>query len=90
VCTELEVSGEKLTGRSAGPICFGPVKAIKMKEYCDKHHSTPSECWYYGDSLSDLPALETAGNPVCINPSWKLRKIASRRTWDTRRWKIIS
>ncbi|MCU0361770.1 MAG: HAD-IB family hydrolase [Bacteroidales bacterium] len=90
LCTELEVKGESLTGRSSGPICFGPEKAVKLKEYCDMHNSTPSECWYYGDSLSDLPALEAAGNPVCINPGRKLKKIASRRTWDTRRWKKIN
>jgi hypothetical protein len=38
----------------------------------------------YGDSLNDVPLLETVGNPVAINPDMRLRRYAKRRGWDLR------
>jgi putative phosphoserine phosphatase/1-acylglycerol-3-phosphate O-acyltransferase len=88
ICSDLEVKNGYLTGRPRGHICFGEEKAIRLKEYCEKNSSSPSDAWYYGDSISDLPTLNSVGNPICVNPDHKLKKTAIKRGWKTFNWKI--
>jgi phosphoserine phosphatase len=68
-------------------LCFGPEKAVRLKEYCKINNSSPSDAWYYGDSISDLPALLSVGHPVCVNPDYKLKKSAIKRDWKIVNWK---
>jgi HAD superfamily hydrolase (TIGR01490 family) len=88
ICSELEVNNGNMTGRPVGHLCFGEEKAVRLKEYCEKHNSSRSEAWYYGDSISDLPALNAVGIAVCINPDKKLKKTALKRGWKILCWKI--
>lgn len=90
ICSDLEVSEDRLTGKPAGQLCYGSVKAEKMKEYCEKNNSTPSESFYYGDSFSDLSALELSGNPVCVNPERSLGRIAQKKGWKILKWTNFS
>ena len=87
ICSELEVYNGIMTGRPVGHLCFGEEKAVRLKEYCEKNNSFRSEAWYYGDSISDLPALEAVGKAVCINPDKKLKKTAVERDWKILYWK---
>jgi HAD superfamily hydrolase (TIGR01490 family) len=87
ICSELEVKNGCLTGRPLGHLCFGEEKAVRLHGYCAKNNSSPSDAWYYGDSISDLPVLKAVGNPVCVNPDKKLRKTALKRDWKILRWK---
>jgi putative phosphoserine phosphatase/1-acylglycerol-3-phosphate O-acyltransferase len=77
ICSELEVSDGILTGRPAGKLCFGEEKLTRLKSYCEKNNSNPKDCWYYADSLSDLPALQEVGITVCVNPEKKLKAKAN-------------
>jgi phosphoserine phosphatase len=54
--------------------------------YCKKNNCSPLNSWYYCDSISDLPALEIVGNPVCVNPDRKLKKTAIKRGWKILSW----
>ncbi len=87
ICSDLEVNNGYLTGRPLGHICFGEEKAIRLKEYCEKNNCSPSDAFYYGDSISDLPALNLVGNPICVNPDNKLKKTALKRSWKILNWK---
>jgi HAD superfamily hydrolase (TIGR01490 family) len=87
ICSELEVKNGYLTGRPIGHICYGEEKSIRLLEYCKKNNSSPSDAWYYGDSISDLHALNAVGNPVCVNPDKKLNKAAIKRGWKVLSWK---
>jgi HAD superfamily hydrolase (TIGR01490 family) len=87
ICSELEVKNGYLTGRPFGHICYGEEKSIRLLEYCKKNNSSPSDAWYYGDSISDLHALNAVGNPVCVNPDKKLKKTATKRGWKVLSWK---
>lgn len=86
ICSDLEVENGFMTGRPLGHICFGEEKAIRLKLYCDKYNVSPLKSWYYGDSISDLHALSIVGNPVCVNPDNKLKKVAVRRGWKILSW----
>lgn len=87
LCSELEVRDGYMTGFPVGHLCFGPEKAVRLKEYCKINNSSPSDAWYYGDSISDLPALLSVGHPVCVNPDYKLKKSAIKRDWKIVNWK---
>ena len=86
ICTELEGRDGFLTGRPVGHLCFGEEKAVRLKEYCKKNNYLPSDSWYYGDSIADLAALNSVGNPVCVNPDKKLKKTAISRNWKIVSW----
>ena len=86
ICSGLEVKDGYMTGRPLGHLCFGEEKAVRIKSYCEIFKFSPSEAWYYGDSISDIHALSLVGNPVCVNPDKKLKKTAKRRGWKIVSW----
>jgi HAD superfamily hydrolase (TIGR01490 family) len=86
ICSELEVSDGRLTGRPIGRLCFDMEKAIRLLAYCEKHNYSPLDSWYYGDSIADLPALSKVGHPVCVNPDSRLRKTAIKKDWQILNW----
>jgi putative phosphoserine phosphatase/1-acylglycerol-3-phosphate O-acyltransferase len=88
ICSELESKDGYMTGKSSGPLCFGDEKAVRLLGYCNMHKCFPSEAWYYGDSISDLPPLNTVGTPVCVNPDKKLLKTASKKGWKILKWEV--
>jgi HAD superfamily hydrolase (TIGR01490 family) len=86
ICSDLEVKDGYMTGRPIGRLCFGKEKEVRLKMYCETHKFQTSDAWYYGDSISDLPALLSVGNPVCVNPDKNLKKIAHQRGWKILWW----
>jgi HAD superfamily hydrolase (TIGR01490 family) len=88
ICTEMESGNGLLTGSPSGSYCYGPEKRRRIEEFCNLNGFDRSTAWYYADSISDLPALETVGNPVCVNPERALRKIAREKNWQIKSWII--
>jgi len=88
ICSGLEVKNGYMTGRPLGHLCFGEEKAVRLKRYCEIFNFSLSEAWYFGDSISDLHALNAIGNPVCVNPNKKLKKVAKRRGWKIVLWNV--
>jgi HAD superfamily hydrolase (TIGR01490 family) len=86
ICSRLEVRDGLLTGRTEGNLCYGKEKLISLKEYCEKNNNKIEDSWYYGDSISDLVALDVVGHPVCINPDRQLRKKATAKGWKIYSW----
>ncbi len=85
ICSVLEIKNGVFTGKTETNLCFGKEKAVRLTEYCLKNNLNPAEAYYYGDSIDDFHALAIVGNPVCVYPDKKLRKIAK-----TLGWRIIS
>ncbi len=81
ISTKMESVDGIMTGKPQGKFCFGKQKSIMLIDYCTKMNYKPEESYYYGDSISDLNVLETVGNPVCIAPDKRLKKIALKRSW---------
>jgi HAD superfamily hydrolase (TIGR01490 family) len=86
ICSRLEVINGLLTGVPVGNLCYGEEKFTRLNEYCEKNNNKTEDSWYYGDSISDLPALEAVGHPVCVNPDRQLRKKAAAKGWKIYRW----
>jgi|WetSurSiteA1Bulk_404760.scaffolds.fasta_scaffold32777_2 HAD superfamily hydrolase (TIGR01490 family) len=86
ICSKLEVREGFMTGHPEGNLCYGYEKSVRLKEYCERNNNKTENAWYYGDSISDLPALEVVGHPVCINPDRQLRKKATEKEWKIFLW----
>jgi HAD superfamily hydrolase (TIGR01490 family) len=86
ICTTMETDEGIMTGNPAGNFCFGDEKRIRLLSFCEKNHYDPAEAWYYADSVSDLPAFEIVGHPVCITPDKKLTRIAREKGWKIYYW----
>ncbi len=86
LCSSLESTDGHLTGRSSGRLCYGDEKLNRLTGYCKANGIKMQDVWFYSDSVSDLPVLLVAGNPVCVNPDRKLRIEARKRGWKILYW----
>ncbi len=86
LCNRLEVEGGLLTGRTVGPLCYGPGKLVHARAEAEAHGTLLSACAFYTDSFSDLPVLEAVGRPVAVHPDVRLKRHARRRGWEILDW----
>jgi len=66
---------------------YGPNKLTAIKELAAELDIDLENSFAYTDSITDLPMLETVGNPVVVNPDKELRKIAVERKWRIEAWR---
>ena len=64
--------------------CYGPHKAVALREEAETHGLDLADSYAYSDSITDLPMLEAVGHPVTVNPDRELRAIGRSRGWDCR------
>jgi len=88
LCTVMDSSDGKLTGSPSGEYCYGSEKSRRLNEFCSENGFNTKEAFYYADSMSDVEALQSVGNPVCINPDRRLLKHAKRKGWRIIYWKV--
>ena len=81
LCTRFEVNDGVLTGGLDGPPCFGTGKVDAATDYCRQHRKNLANCFFYSDSIDDLPLLDAVGNPVPLNPDKKLKAVARENNW---------
>lgn len=86
ICTEMQEKDGEFTGTPKTVFCFQDEKRKQIIRYCELMSYSKLEAFYYGDSIADLPALKTVGNPVCISPDKKLKKIAGINKWKIYNW----
>ena len=86
LCTELEVEGGHFTGRLATPMCYGAQKVERARLWAAERGVRLEDCAFFTDSVSELPMLETVGEPRVINPDPRLRLLAWRRDWPIDLW----
>jgi len=86
ICTEMQEINGTFTGLPQTKFCFQDEKRYQIIKYCELMSYSKEDAYYYGDSIADLPALETVGNPVCISPDKKLKKIARSNEWKIYNW----
>lgn len=86
ICTNLEYSNRRFTGRSEGGDCFGQEKASRIKALAVTDRLTLADSYAYSDHESDLPMLETVGVPVAVTPTPTLQRIAAENGWGIENW----
>lgn len=86
ICTEMEVIKGVLTGLPVGKFCFGKEKRDRLLAFCKEKNFDPLKAYYYADSISDAPALDVVGHPVCVSPDKKLKQLAQSKGWRINYW----
>jgi putative phosphoserine phosphatase/1-acylglycerol-3-phosphate O-acyltransferase len=85
LCTPVETVDGVLTGRTAGPALWGERKARAMQALVEEHGLDVDDCFAYSNGTEDVPFLEAAGRPVCVDPEPGLAEEAERRGWPVLR-----
>jgi HAD superfamily hydrolase (TIGR01490 family) len=83
----LEERDGVFTGNLVGEPLSDVRKAEAVRAYAATHGINLSGCYAYGDSVADAPMLEVVGNPVAVNPSRRLWRLARERGWRIERWR---
>jgi HAD superfamily hydrolase (TIGR01490 family) len=86
LCTHLEVSHGRFTGRIIQPPCFGPGKVIWAERHAHQHDADLRDAHFYSDSYTDRDLLQMVGHPVAVNPDPRLKLLASRLDWPIERF----
>jgi HAD superfamily hydrolase (TIGR01490 family) len=88
LCTDLEVDKNGLmTGKPGGPVCVDQNKKKLTLKLAQRLGLDLAKSYAYGNHHSDLPLLETVGNPHVVEPSAELAKVAKRRSWPVLRYR---
>jgi HAD superfamily hydrolase (TIGR01490 family) len=87
LCTYLEVTNERFTGRLVDPVPYGPGKALVAEQFATRNGIDLARSYFYSDGHEDVPFLERVGHPVAVNPDRRLRRHAERRGWPIETWR---
>lgn len=82
LCAPLELTDAgTLTGEIGTPQTIGGGKKEALIQFCTQKKISPSDCYAYGDDLSDIPMLESVGHPVCVGKYTALARHAINQRW---------
>ncbi|MFK7802886.1 MAG: HAD-IB family hydrolase [Anaerolineae bacterium] len=86
MCTRMEVTNGKFTGKIVEPACWGEGKAFAARELAKDHNIDLSKSYFYTDSAEDMALLEIVGKPRPLNPDPELAAVAFQRDWPVMRF----
>jgi len=89
VATELEVRLGRWTGQMVGAHRSGEEKGRAARNLAGRFGLSLWESYAYGNSIGDLPMLDSVGRRVVVNPSARLRQIASDEGWQICDWRRV-
>lgn len=81
IATTLEFADGVATGRVSDRPLIGDEKRRRVLAFIRAAREDPRRCSFHADSIYDLPLLEAVGEPVAVNPDFRLRRIAGKRGW---------
>lgn len=84
LATVVEHEAGYYTGNLVGELMHGTSKAHAAQTLAKERNIDLTASFAYGDSMNDVPLLNTVGNPCAINPDARLRKHAQLSGWPTR------
>lgn len=86
VAARLKEREGRMLGDLERPPLVGEARASWLRDHARAHGIDLAACYAYADSMSDLPLLETVGNPCAVNPDVPLARIARKRKWPIEEW----
>lgn len=81
LCTSLKVRDNVYTGE-IGDAAYGENKVHLIADFMRSHGYEYDHSWAYGDHDSDIFVLEKTAHPIAVNPSSKLKRIATEKHWQ--------
>lgn len=76
----------KLLGTYVKPLCYGQGKVERARVWASERDVNLGDCYFYSDSLTDLPMLQAVGHPRVVSPDPRLRRTAQQRSWPILQW----
>lgn len=73
----------RFTGELSGPFTYAGGVAESIAHEAAHNAIDLSKSWGYGHAPSDIPLLESVGNPVVVNPDGQMITQAAAKGWDT-------
>ncbi|MDH2134278.1 HAD-IB family phosphatase [Sphingobium yanoikuyae] len=72
-----------------GENCYGRAKRDMLAAYLAANclSRAQTDIRFFSDHVSDLPTFEWVDEPIAVNPSRKLRRLASYRRWPIVLWR---
>jgi HAD superfamily hydrolase (TIGR01490 family) len=84
IATVLQRHNGKFTGEIIGLHPRGPNKLRLLRDLSHTQRVDLSRSYAYGDHIQDAHLFRSIGNPVAVNPSWRLRLQARKHHWPIR------
>lgn len=84
IATELARTNGEFTGEIAGLHPRGMNKLFLLQDLSHTHGFDLARSYAYGDHIQDAHIFRSIGNPVAVNPSWRLRLQARKHRWPIR------
>lgn len=88
VAARLVESNGRFTGELHGPPIGELEKARRVRQCAEQNDFDLTNSYAFGDSIADLPMLETVGFPEVVNPDKSLAKVARQRGWPIHHWAV--
>ncbi len=87
LATDAEIIDGRYTGKMTGTPCFQAGKITRLQQWLDHAESQGfngdmEDCYFYSDSLNDLPLMLEVKNPVAVDPDDALRAHAEEANWS--------
>ncbi|MEO5640517.1 MAG: HAD-IB family hydrolase [Sphingomicrobium sp.] len=79
-------SDGRLLARIQGDNCYGAAKLAMIREWMAEEQVKRGHVRFYSDHHSDALAFEWADEPVAVNATRKLTKLARQRGWRIENW----
>jgi phosphoserine phosphatase len=79
---------DRIRAKVDGENCYGPAKLRMIEAWMAQQRIGRSQAHirFYSDHVSDACVLEWADEPVAVNASRKLRRLAEARGWRQEDW----
>jgi phosphoserine phosphatase len=84
--TRLATRKATWTGCVDGVPLFGEAKSVAAEIFAKVLDVPLAQCYAYGDHALDRWMLESVGNPVAVNPTSDMRRIAQQKGWQVVNW----
>jgi HAD superfamily hydrolase (TIGR01490 family) len=84
LATDCEVGADgRFTGRTVGTLNMRGGKVVRLQAWLAERHGEleTTECYFYSDSINDLPLLQAARHARVVDPDAGLRAEAEQRGW---------
>ena len=86
LATDAEIINERYTGNIEGTPCYKEGKITRLHQWLEQAHEHGfdgdlSGCYFYSDSINDLPLMAEVDNPVAVDADAELTAEARQRGW---------
>lgn len=86
LATEAEIIDDRYTGQMTGIPCFQEGKITRLHQWLENASSKGFDgnlehCYFYSDSINDLPLMLEVAHPIAVDPDDTLRAHAQEAGW---------